>query len=253
MTKPAAANSLVLVRPDVIVLDIEGSLSSPWYAFETLYPYARERFAEYLDNRSYHPQVTSARRGTIERAGLPADAGTDEVVAVLEGWLDEGRTPVSLRELNGVIWQDAFASGELVPPFYEDAIPALRSWAERGIPLFVYSSGAVPAQRAWLQYSPEGNLLPMIKGHFDTKTAGSKKDVSSFRNITHDIAEALGKPRERFLFFSDRVAELDAARKAGWDTVGVCRPGSKFYDEGVGDHPEIQRLDQVRFVDRYSR
>lgn len=253
MTKPTAANSLLLVRPDVIVLDIEGSLSSPWYATEILYPYARERFADYLYNRSYHPRVSAARRGTVERAGLPPTAGTEEIVTVLETWLDEGRTPAPLRELNGLIWEDAFAAGELVPPFYEDAIPTMRSWAERGIPLFLYSSGAVPSQRAWLRYSPEGDLLPMIKGHFDTTTAGSKEEVSSFRNITHDIAEALGRPRERFLFFSDRVAELDAARAAGWGTVGIRRPGSRFYDEGVGDHPEVQRLDQVRFVDRYSR
>ena len=252
MPEPAAANALVLDRPQVIVVDIEGTLSSTWYVRDELYPHSRKRFVGYFEEYSHTPEVARARRQIIEMAGLDASASSEELAGVLESWMDRGEMPAPLRTMHAMIWKEGFAAGEFVSPFFDDAIPALRSWAEQSIPVFIFSNGAVPAQRAWFSHSPEGNLTPLISGHFSLESAGSKQDVSSFRNITHDVAEALGKPREQFLFFSDQVEALDAARQAGWDTVGVRRPGDQYYDAGVGNHPEIQSLNQVRFIRRYA-
>ncbi len=252
MPEPAAANALVLDRPEVIVVDIEGTLSSTWYVRDELYPYSRKRFTSYFEEHSHKPEVVRARRQIIEMAGLDSSATAEDLTGVLEAWMDEGEMPAPLRTMHALIWQEGFAAGQFVSPFFDDAIPALRTWSEQSIPVFIFSNGTLPAQRAWFIHSPEGNLIPLIKGHFSLESAGSKHEVSSFRNITHDVAEALGKPREKFLFFSDQVEALDAARKAGWDTVGVRRPGDQFYDAGVGDHPEIQRLNQVRFIRRYA-
>lgn len=252
MPEPTAANALVLDRPEVIVVDIEGTLSSTWYVRDELYPYSRTRFVGYFEKHAQQPEVARARRQIIELAGLEESASAQDLAGVLETWMDQGEMPAPLRSMHALIWKEGFAAGKFVSPFFDDAIPALRTWSEQNIPVFIFSNGAVPAQRAWFSHSPEGNLIPLIKGHFSPESAGSKHEVSSFRNITHDVAEALGKPREKFLFFSDQVEALDAARQAGWGTVGVRRPGDQYYDVGVGDHPEIQRLDQIRFIRRYA-
>jgi methionine salvage enolase-phosphatase E1 len=46
-------------------------------------------------------------------------------------------------------------------------------------------------------------------------------------------------------FVYDVVAELDAARAAGWRTTGVRRPGDKWYEVGVAGHPEAASFDDV--------
>jgi enolase-phosphatase E1 len=45
--------------------------------------------------------------------------------------------------------------------------------------------------------------------------------------------------RQGPVFLSDVTAELEAARQAGWHTVGVRRPGEPHYARGVGDHLAI--------------
>jgi enolase-phosphatase E1 len=47
------------------------------------------------------------------------------------------------------------------------------------------------------------------------------------------------------VFLSDVAAELDAARAAGWRTVGVRRPGDKWSSVGVPGHPEMASSDAV--------
>jgi enolase-phosphatase E1 len=96
----------------------------------------------------------------------------------------------------------------------------------------------VSAQRAWFGHSPDGDLLPLLSGHFDTENAGPKQAPRSYRVI----AAATGADPARTVFLSDLVTELDAAREAGWHTVGVRRPGEPHYDKGIGDHLEVTSL-----------
>jgi methionine salvage enolase-phosphatase E1 len=55
--------------------------------------------------------------------------------------------------------------------------------------------------------------------------------ADSYRKIT----AAIGTDPHRTAFLSDVTAELDAARQAGWQTVGARRPGEPHYAEGVGE------------------
>jgi len=48
-----------------------------------------------------------------------------------------------------------------------------------------------------------------------------------------------GRKPAALLFLSDLTAELDAARAAGWHTIGVRRPGEPNDRTGVGDHHEV--------------
>ena len=235
------SHTVTLPRPEVIILDIEGTTSSTWFVHDTLYPYSRERFGTWLREHADHPDVARARAQIIEEGQIGSHAHMDTLVEQLEEWLDNDEKRTPLKTLQGLIWADGFNRGDLTSHFFDDAIPAIRRWHDQGIDLKIFSSGSVNAQTAWFGNSPEGDLLPMFTGHFDTENAGPKKLASSYANIR----EVIGAPAGKLLFFSDLVEELDGAREDGWATVGVRREGDQYYSRGVGDHPEISSFNQV--------
>ncbi|WP_424217112.1 acireductone synthase (plasmid) [Streptomyces sp. BI20] len=232
--------STVVAEVDAVVLDIEGTTSATGFVVDVLYPYSRARFGALLAERGEEPEVARAIRQVREEIGEPA-ADVARVEEALHAWLDEDRKATALKTLQGVLWSEGFARGDLVSHFYPDVLPALRRWHAAGIALHVYSSGSAAAQRAWFAHTPEGDLLPLVGGLYDTENAGPKQEPASYRRI----AAATGVPAGRILFLSDRPGELDAARAAGWRTVGVRRPGEPYYEQGVGDHPEAGAFDAI--------
>jgi enolase-phosphatase E1 len=228
------------VALQTVVLDIEGTTSATHYLVDRLYPYSAERFADWIDTHADDPPTARAVDQVREEIGEPG-AGTARVVEVLRGWLAEDRKAAPLKTLQGLIWARGFARGELTAHFYPDVVPQLRRWYAAGLRLYVFSSGSVAAQRAWFGHSPEGDLLPLLHGHFDVECAGPKRVADSYRSI----AATTGADPARTVFLSDLVAELDAAREAGWHTVGVRRPGEPHYAAGVGDHLEVDAFDAL--------
>ncbi|QJT06755.1 acireductone synthase [Streptomyces asoensis] len=225
---------------DAVVLDIEGTTSATGFVVDVLYPYSRARFAELLTERAEEPVVARAIEQVRELTGEPdADAATIE--KTLNAWLDEDRKATPLKSLQGVIWSEGFARGDLVSHFYDDVVPRLRAWHAAGLRLYVYSSGSVSAQRAWFTNSPAGDLTALLSGLYDTENAGPKQEPESYRRI----AGSTGVPAIRLLFLSDRPGELDAAREAGWHAVGIRRPGEPYFQQGVGDHAQAGAFDEI--------
>jgi enolase-phosphatase E1 len=210
-----------------LVLDIEGTTSSTAFVYDTLYPYSRTRLAGWV---AAHPDDEWVR--------VAGEAGGGDAVAALTRWMDADEKVTALKAIQGRIWDEGFAAGELVSHFYPDAVPALRRWHGEGRALYVFSSGSVTAQQAWFGHSPDGDLRDLVDGWFDTETAGPKKEPESYRRI----AAVVGAMP---VFLSDVTAELDAARAAGWATIGVRRPGDRWYGAGVGGHPEVGSFREV--------
>ncbi|WP_157025375.1 MULTISPECIES: acireductone synthase [Sphingomonas] len=173
-----------------ILTDIEGTTCSISFVADTLFPYARARIRDYL---AAHPD---------EAEGVP--------VETLERWIDEDRKDPVLKRIQGRIWREGFTSGALKGHIYPDALTALRRWRERGLRLFVYSSGSVEAQRLLFGHCEAGDLTPLFEGFFDL-SAGSKLEPDSYRGI----AETIGLPAADILFLSDNEREIEAARAAG--------------------------------------
>ncbi|MFH8466752.1 acireductone synthase [Streptomyces sp. NPDC017991] len=225
---------------DAVVLDIEGTTSATGFVVDVLYPYSRSRFAALLAERGDDPEVRRAVDQVRELLGEP-DADTVRVEKALDVWLDEDVKATPLKTLQGLIWSEGFARGDLVSHFYDDVVPVLRRWHSAGVRLHVYSSGSVAAQRAWFASSPDGDLLPLVDGLYDTENAGPKQEPESYRRI----AAATGTEAGRLLFLSDRPGELDAARAAGWHAVGIRRAGEPYYEQGVGDHAQAGSFDEI--------
>ncbi|MHC5903522.1 acireductone synthase [Streptomyces sp. S6] len=225
---------------DAVVLDIEGTTSATGFVVDVLYPYSRARFADLLSQRADEPEVARAIAQVRELSGEP-DADAAAIEKTLNAWLDADRKATPLKTLQGIVWAEGFARGELVSHFYDDVVPRLRAWHASGVRLYVYSSGSVAAQRAWFTNSPEGDLTSLVSGFYDTENAGPKQDAESYRRI----ASATGVEPSRLLFLSDRPGELDAAREAGWQAVGVRRPGEPYFEQGVGDHARAGSFDEI--------
>ncbi|MEV5881240.1 acireductone synthase [Streptomyces sp. NPDC052020] len=223
---------------EAVVLDIEGTTSSEAHVRGVLFPYARTRLASWVRAHRDDPEVRAVLAEVRPDGGTP-----EEAVRLLQHWSDEDRKAPPLKRLQGMIWAEGYARGDLTGHVYPDTVTALAAWHRQRTPVHIYSSGSVQAQRLWFRHTPFGDLRDRLSGYFDTTTAGPKKDPASYRVITG----ALGVPAHGITFASDSVGELDAARAAGWRTVLVRRTaeeraGVPGEDPAGHGHPVVRDL-----------
>ena len=201
-----------------ILTDIEGTTSSISFVKDVLFPYARERLPAFVVTHADEADVQHWLHEAAKEAGL-VSATQQEIIDLLIGWIDADRKSTALKALQGMIWEDGYTSGEYRAHVYDEVPTRLRAWHAAGKRLYVYSSGSVPAQKLLFAHTDAGDLTPLFSGYFDTETGG-KRDAESYRRI----AEAIGVPPSAILFLSDVVAELDAAKAAGMQTILLARP-----------------------------
>ena len=207
-----------VLRADVALIDIEGTVGSIAFVRDTLFPYAKERLDEYVALHAHEPEM----RALLDDAAREAGASAGDLPAILRAlhaWSDEDRKVTPLKAIQGRIWEEGFTSSGIRGHLYDDAVQALQRFHANGVLLYVYSSGSVPAQKLLFGHSSAGDLLPLFSGFFDT-TIGGKRDAASYARIASEIAV---RP-ERIVFFSDSAFELHAARDAGMQTVQLARP-----------------------------
>lgn len=203
-----------------VLTDIEGTTSSIAFVKEVLFPYAAEHMRSFLrrhwEDEKVDEQIQALRRDTGEPVASPEEADS-----ILQQWIREDRKATPLKALQGLLWRAGYENGDYQAHIYPDAVHQLRRWHERGLKLYVYSSGSVAAQKLFFGYSEAGDLRPLFSGYFDTRT-GHKQETDSYRRI----AELIGLPAGEILFLSDVAGELDAAREAGMKTILLDRDGN---------------------------
>ena len=199
-----------------ILTDIEGTTSSISFVKEVLFPFARKALPGFVRDRGQEPEVRRWLDAVaVEHGSICND---DTIVETLQGWIDEDRKHTALKALQGMIWREGYVSGELQADLYPDAASALRRWHGAGHRLAVYSSGSVAAQQLLFAHTDAGDLTPLFDAFFDTEV-GHKRESGSYTTI----ARELGCEPGDIVFLSDVVAELDAARQAGMQTVLLDR------------------------------
>jgi len=218
-----------------IVTDIEGTTSSLSFVKDVLFPYARERLADFVGKHASDPAVKHWLDEVRQIAG--ADLSNDAVIAQLIRWIDEDKKITPLKALQGMIWEDGYKKGDFTGHMYEDAMRHLRKWKDAGIRLYVYSSGSVLAQKLLFTHTDYGDLTPLFSGYFDTNIGG-KREVDSYRKI----ARSIGMAPADTLFLSDIREELDAAQAAGMQTRWLVREGAP---EATAAHRQARNFDEV--------
>ncbi|MGF1642469.1 MAG: acireductone synthase [Thiotrichales bacterium] len=219
-----------------VITDIEGTTSSLAFVKDVLFPYATEHLAEYVRSHTDAPDVERLLADARIEAGRP-DLDSAATIELLLTWIAEDRKATPLKSLQGLIWEAGYRHGALKGHIYVDAVRQLRAWHARGLPLYVYSSGSVRAQKLLFAHTEFGDLTPLFSGFFDTHI-GHKREPESYRRIQAEV----GLVADRLLFLSDIVEELDAARAAGWQTVGLAREGLV---PTAGTHHWVADFDQI--------
>lgn len=203
----------VTAAPLAVLTDIEGTVTPIAFVHRVLFPYARAALPAMIRERAHEPQVAAALREIRVRA---PDA---DPLAQCLAWMDADAKVTPLKALQGVAWQDGYASGALRSELYPDVAPILRAWHAAGVRLAVYSSGSEAAQRLIFRHPAEGDLTGLFAAFLDTRIGG-KRDPASYR----EAARLLALPAASILFLSDVTAELDAAAVAGLPTCQLVRP-----------------------------
>lgn len=219
-----------------IVTDIEGTTSSIDFVHQSLFPYARRRLRSYLSAHAGEPAVREQLDETAKIEGRALNL--DEAATVLERWIDEDRKLTPLKALQGLIWAEGYAAGELRGHVYADTPVWLRRWHAAGKRLYVYSSGSEAAQKLIFGHSDAGDLTPLFSGYFDTRI-GAKREAEAYRRIV----ERIGLPAGEVLFLSDIGEELDAARAAGLQTCQLIRDGQA---RPFPAHPQAHDFSEVK-------
>jgi enolase-phosphatase E1 len=252
--------------PKLYLLDVEGTVAPLTLTTEVLFPYARAHFEEFLRGGLVQ-EIENLRQGDSPEGKIFTDAmllvhenkaetdpdaprilppefahqdtvsvsptyGIPRILDYIYWLMDRDRKSTALKSLQGKIWKSGFESGELKGTLFPDVPEAFARWSQSAR-IAIYSSGSVEAQKLLFRYSNFGDLTPLIAGYFDTRT-GAKREDSSYAVIAKTMEVAPGE----VLFFSDVVAELDAAREAGCETRLVLRPGNTPVKDSHG-HPQV--------------
>jgi len=191
-----------------VLCDVEGTTTDIRFVHDTLFPFARLRLEAFF---AKNPQE-------LEASATALGCSIEEVLTTLIGFIDADVKNAELKRIQGMIWAEGYASGELLGHVYPDVQPAFTRWRAQGKRLGIYSSGSVQAQKLIYGNSIVGDLCTYIQDHFDL-AQGYKYEETSY----HNIQKILDIPPSSILFLSDVEAELDAAQAAGMKTVRIFR------------------------------
>lgn len=224
--------SVIEIQANAVLLDIEGTTSPIAYVYDVLFPFARNNARSYLQRCWDDVETLEACDLIAKEAGHgnsydwlngepTREAMLDKCMFEIEKLMDADSKSTGLKMLQGFIWAEAYRSGLLCSQVFDDVPQALSCWKASGYLMAIYSSGSATAQREFFAHTEQGDLSDYFSGFFDT-SCGPKREPLSYTKI----AKLLDRKESDIVFFSDIVEELDAAKKAGLQTVLLTRPGN---------------------------
>lgn len=236
----------------VLLLDIEGTTTPVDFVYKTLFPYASRKveafLLEYFRDRETQAMLAelAAQHRRDEREGAQPPGWHQETdqallhsnVAYVHWLMAKDSKCAPLKALQGKIWQQGYASGELRGEVYADVPPAFERWRRQGREICIYSSGSVLAQQLLFRSTIAGDMTAYISAFYDTGI-GAKTESDSYRRI----AESRRRTTSEVLFISDTIREIEAARIAGMRAMLCVRQPTDATDPG--GHEIIRTLDQI--------
>ena len=237
--------SIDVTQIRVILLDIEGTTTSIDFVYKTLFPYASRKLEKFIAEHAQDSEIQKliqdmrAQHELDQRSGLQPPEWVDNseetrprsCVAYGLWLITRDSKCTALKSLQGKIWQEGFANGELRGEVFPDVPVAFERWRRQKKIICVYSSGSVLAQQNLFRTTAAGDLTPHISLYFDTRV-GAKSEAESYQRIADSFAQRPGQ----FLFISDAAKEIEAARSAGMRVLLCVReehPGPDLDASGV--------------------
>jgi len=236
-------------RVRAILLDIEGTTTPIDFVSKVLFPYARSHTERFLKRHGSSPDVLEdldgLRREHSEdsRQGFnppalknPHEPGS--FIAYVEWLIDRDRKSTPLKSLQGKIWAEGYARGELRSQVFDDVPPAFKRWQAQNRTIAIFSSGSILAQKLLFAHTAAGDLTRFLSAYFDT-TIGTKTDSASYEKISRILQHSPAK----IIFISDVVRELDGAEAAGLRAFLCERPGN--HPQPENSHRIIRTFDEL--------
>ncbi|KAJ3292124.1 Enolase-phosphatase E1 [Borealophlyctis nickersoniae] len=258
-------------RYSVVVLDIEGTTTPISFVHDVLFPYVSDNLEEFLASHWEEEECRQKVEALREQAQKDISSSTPSAVPILPASPSHDASDIRRSVVDNVRWQMSIdrkigplkslqpacsmlngyrISSEHPNSVYPDVTPSLSRWTEtHSLPVYIYSSGSVEAQKLLFGYSDKGDLLKYFSGHFDT-SIGLKIEPSSYTRIAQEI----GKQPEEILFVSDNIKEIAAALQTGYQVAVADRPGNaplpapvvEGYVEVEGKKvPVVQTFEQI--------
>jgi len=232
-----------------ILLDIEGTTTPIDFVFKVLFPYARSQTERFLERYGSSPDVLEDLDGlrhehlrdTRQGCSPPVLKDPHEpasFVAYVDWLIERDCKSTPLKSLQGKIWAEGYANGDLCSQVFDDVPPALKRWRGQNRTIAIFSSGSVLAQKLLFSHTTAGDLTRFLSAYFDT-TIGTKTDPASYEKI----AKMLERSPAEIVFISDVVSELDGAAAAGLRAVLCRRPGNHPQPENA--HNVIRTLNEL--------
>ncbi len=204
-----------------ILLDIEGTSVPFDFVHRDMFDHARKHMKDFLTRNCDSRQLKKICHEILQEFNkiherklcieLECDSQTVEDFSnLIKEMIDEDSKFRALKELEGYLWKEAFENGSLQGILFPDVRKNLATWKEKGLKIFIYSSGSVMSQKMIFSHTEEGDVSTYLDGYFDTEVGG-KKDPQSYLKIASLIQEA----QENILFLSDSEEEIRAANSAG--------------------------------------
>ncbi|KNG45584.1 2,3-diketo-5-methylthio-1-phosphopentane phosphatase [Stemphylium lycopersici] len=226
-------------QSDVVLLDIEGTISSISFVKDVMYPYALDSLTRLARNSWADADFQSLI------APFPDDTkqSADALLAHVEDLTRRDVKAVYLKQLQGHLWTTGFRNGDLKTPLFDDVVPTLEAWKAAGKTLAIFSSGSVQAQLQFFSYVRDGpntrDIKPLFSAHYDTVNAGPKLEKASYERICSE----LGTSVSNVSFLTDNVKEAEAASEANVYAIVVDRPGNApLSDASKAKFPVIETL-----------
>ena len=237
-------------RFGTILLDIEGTTTPKTFVYDVLFPYATKKLRRFVHEHFQDAEIRACLDKCKEQRLADANPdlpkwredserdSIDSLIVYLRWLMERDSKLTALKALQGKIWEEGYALGELSGQVYPDVPPALRRWSAHRKETYIYSSGSELAQRLLFRTTEHGDLTNFIAGFFDTRV-GAKTDPRSYR----EIACQIGWSPKQILFLSDSENELQASQLAGMSAVLAVRSlerapvSTKF--QAIGSFDEI--------------
>jgi enolase-phosphatase E1 len=222
-------------RPELLLLDIEGTTTPLDFVQKVLFPYAQDHVEDFLRRQSgsrevqadlellgrEHVQDVQGGLGPPPIEATRGEGAGPSPLAYFRWLMDRDRKSTALKSIQGKIWEEGYRQGRLKSRVFPDVPPAFKRWTQSGRRISIYSSGSVLAQKLLFEHTEAGDLTRYITAYFDT-TVGPKVESESYRKI----ARELDRSTDEIWFVSDAPKELGPAAAAGVRGVLCVRPGN---------------------------
>jgi len=206
---------------------------------DVLFPYALKTLPDVLTTEWDSPSFTPYRD-----AFPPEHRSTPDALLAHVKYLMSWDVKVAyLKNIQGYLWKRGYANG-LVCTLFPDVPAAMKLWSSLSIKTIIYSSGSIAAQQDLFAHTDQGDLRGLIEDYFDTTNAGLKQEKTSYEKIW-EKHKGLGE-KKNWLFLTDRVVEVRAAREAGLLSWLIWREGNVLLtDEDKHGQKIIDSFDEV--------